>query len=67
VKTKAGDVEKLITDDRFKGMFEDEEFKRDPNSEAYRLLRPVSNFRQKRFSFLTLFLSFLFRTEVLRE
>ena len=48
VKTKAGDVEKLITDDRFKGMFEDEEFKRDPNSEAYRLLRPVSNYRQQK-------------------
>ena len=31
---KAADVEALIADDRFKSMFEDEEFKRDMNTEA---------------------------------
>ena len=35
-KSKKGgtDVEKLMTDPRFKVMFEDEEFKRDPKTEA---------------------------------
>ena len=40
---KSTDVEKLMTDDRFKMMFEDTEFKRDMNSEAYqRAARAVS-------------------------
>ena len=42
-KKKSTDVEKLMTDDRFKMMFEDTEFKRDMNSEAYqRAARAVS-------------------------
>ena len=42
-KKKSGtDVEKLMNDDRFKDMFEDEEFARDVNSDAYKLNNPVS-------------------------
>ena len=33
---KNTDVEALMTDDRFKMMFEDEEFKRDQNSVGYK-------------------------------
>lgn len=33
---KTTDVEQLMTDDRFKMMFEDEEFKRDAKTEAYK-------------------------------
>ena len=40
-KKKVADVEALMGDDRFRSMFEDEEFKRDPTQEAQR--RQVSN------------------------
>ena len=36
-------MEQLIKDDRFNMMFEDEEFARDVNSEAYKQVRPVSD------------------------
>lgn len=43
-KSKKGgtDVEKLMTDPRFKVMFEDEEFKRDPKTEALKRQIQVS-------------------------
>ena len=40
---KTTDVEQLMTDDRFKMMFEDEEFKRDAKTEAYKNVKNVSN------------------------
>lgn len=40
----AADVEKLMTDDRFKSMFEDTEFKRDKQSSDYKHVTPVSHF-----------------------
>jgi len=41
-KKGATNVEELMTDSRFTKMFEDEEFKRDPNAEAYKRLAQVS-------------------------
>jgi len=41
-KKKQTDVKEMLGDDRFKGMFEDEDFARDKNSEAYKLVKPVS-------------------------
>lgn len=42
-KSKNTEVKKVLEDDRFKGMFEDNEFKRDVNSEAYKHMKPVAN------------------------
>ena len=36
------DVNKMLEDDRFKSMFEDKDFARDPNSDAYKQVKPVS-------------------------
>ena len=43
-----------MTDNRFKMMFEDEEFKRDTKAEEYKRTRPVSYFSMidKSFDFL---------------